>query len=427
MNRYRVLIMSLKNPVRKYKIGGQQDILGRVLSLSRMAGFELDVIAIDDHDQCSQDSAIELPSNVRLHLYPKRLPLQCLHMPIASASRFHRRIARYLKDQHYDIAICESEFMYPYWQQGLVQAKLNYLRLHNIESEYYRQFAQITPSKLRAFAYRLDAWRLSRWERRGFREFNRLLFISERERQQFHSGFGALAAPEEAMSSLTSLASRGEHLPAAFPLSVHRNHTEETLIDGPRLLTFGDYTLEVNQDGIRWFLEQAWPLVLQQLPGAELTIFGNGSEQWGSYPNVRALGYVERSGEVLRQFSTIIVPLRYGAGVKIKLIEALLDGKSVITTSVGIDGTDLQHQEHILVADEPHPFAEQVLWALTHRSAAQQLAAHGRHYAERWFSIEGHYAVLRRILEDDLGVVLSGNDNPQQRNVIDESRSHVFS
>ena len=52
------------------------------------------------------------------------------------------------------------------------------------------------------------------------------------------------------------------------------------------------------------------------------------------------------------------VPLLFGAGTKGKLVQALMAGTPTVSTTIGIEGLHLRHHEHVLVADDPHEFAE---------------------------------------------------------------------
>jgi glycosyltransferase involved in cell wall biosynthesis len=78
----------------------------------------------------------------------------------------------------------------------------------------------------------------------------------------------------------------------------------------------------------------------------------------------------------------VVVPLRIGSGTRLKVLEALALGKAVVTTSVGCEGLEVRHQEHLLVADDPRTFAESVATLLRDPAAADALGRRGRALVE---------------------------------------------
>ncbi len=104
-------------------------------------------------------------------------------------------------------------------------------------------------------------------------------------------------------------------------------------------------------------------------------------------PEVRLVGWVPSVLPYMQQARITVVPLLFGAGTKRKLIQSLMAGTPVVSTTVGVEGLDLRDHEHVLVADDPAAFAEAVgrllrdeaLWQrLASAGAARLRAAHGR-------------------------------------------------
>lgn len=100
-----------------------------------------------------------------------------------------------------------------------------------------------------------------------------------------------------------------------------------------------------NDDACRWLLSEIWPRVIMSCPEAHLYLVGSkptealskSAVQLGD--SVTVTGYVDDLDAFYDRFDTVVVPLRYGAGVKFKTISAILARKNVISTPVGIEGT----------------------------------------------------------------------------------------
>ena len=94
-------------------------------------------------------------------------------------------------------------------------------------------------------------------------------------------------------------------------------------------------------------------------------------------PNVRMVGWVPSVVPYLERARVCVVPLLHGAGVKGKVLEALGAGTPVVTTTIGAEGTELRHGDHLLVADTPEGLADGIAHLLTERAEWQRLADAG--------------------------------------------------
>jgi glycosyltransferase involved in cell wall biosynthesis len=98
-----------------------------------------------------------------------------------------------------------------------------------------------------------------------------------------------------------------------------------------------------------------------------------------------------------------VVPLRAGAGTRIKILEALALGKAVVSTSVGCEGLDAVDGRDLLVADDPEEFARRVVHLLRDPGRRRELGAHGRRLVESRYGWDRSADILEafcaRVLE----------------------------
>jgi glycosyltransferase involved in cell wall biosynthesis len=133
------------------------------------------------------------------------------------------------------------------------------------------------------------------------------------------------------------------------------------------LLFVGGFAHSPNVDAMQWFVRDVFPEILKEEPGCQLTIIGSNAPaeiRSLASPNVVVLGWVS-DDELRRAYeaSISIVPLRYGAGVKGKIIEAMALGVPVVSTTVGVQGID-NAEEVAFTGDDKVGFAAAVLTAL---------------------------------------------------------------
>lgn len=163
------------------------------------------------------------------------------------------------------------------------------------------------------------------------------------------------------------------------------------------ILFVGGFRHPPNVDAVLWFLDHVWPLIRQALPELEFTIVGSNMPDTInslSRPGVKIAGFVADIEPMLDAARISVAPLRYGAGVKGKLNQAMAHGLPVVATGVAAEGMDLKCGEELLVADSPEAFAAAVVRLYGDESLWQRLAAGGRNNIHRHFS----RAVAKRVL-----------------------------
>ena len=139
-----------------------------------------------------------------------------------------------------------------------------------------------------------------------------------------------------------------------------------------------------NADGVRWFINQVYPLVRQAVPDATLTIIGPRPPKDITQFAIRnsqfvtVTGYVPDLQPYLERAALTVVPVRAASGMRVRILEALARGIPVVTTTTGVEGIDAVHGEHLLIADEPQSFAMEVVRLLQDASLRRRLAENGR-------------------------------------------------
>lgn len=156
----------------------------------------------------------------------------------------------------------------------------------------------------------------------------------------------------------------------------------------PELLFIGSFSHQPNVDAVRWFQREIWPAVKGAIPGCQWTIVGaEAPPDIASFddPAITVTGRVPDTTPFLARCWISIAPLRFGAGMKGKVGEALAASAPLVTTSFGAQGYALVNGEHAFIADDTPGFTEAVIRVLGSRELRDALGAAGRRVvAERF-------------------------------------------
>lgn len=155
----------------------------------------------------------------------------------------------------------------------------------------------------------------------------------------------------------------------------------------------------VNVDAALWFYREVFPLVRERIPDARFIIAGYGPpEELTSLaaldPQVLVPGFVDDIDRCYKEAAVFVAPILTGGGIIVKILDALAAGRPVVTTSYGNEGIGAEHGRDLLVADDPTGFAEGVVRLLTEAEFARGLAANGREFVRKNYSLD---SVISRI------------------------------
>ena len=155
-----------------------------------------------------------------------------------------------------------------------------------------------------------------------------------------------------------------------------------------------------NKDAIEFFIKNTWPLISEKYPGVKLSVYGTVCTGLNTINqnNILLKGFVSALDRIYDGSDIIINPIRFGAGMKIKNIEALANGVPLVTTSHGARGLENGCGKAFLVADEPKAFAEAVILLIENYQTREYLARNAIDLASLNFSPERCFDPLLKIL-----------------------------
>lgn len=156
------------------------------------------------------------------------------------------------------------------------------------------------------------------------------------------------------------------------------------------ILFVGGFLHPPNADAVVFFCRDILPLVRQRLPDASLTIVGHEPASQISdlsEPGVLVAGWVPDVRPYIDSHRVAIAPLRFGAGMKGKIGEALAAGLPVVTTPIGAEGMGLENGTTAIIADSPAAFADAVVRLCTNPGLHARLSASGQDHVRRSWAL----------------------------------------
>jgi glycosyltransferase involved in cell wall biosynthesis len=196
------------------------------------------------------------------------------------------------------------------------------------------------------------------------------------------------AVSEEDKAALARLVAAPPNV-AVVPISIDLSGKPRIgpLTTDPEVLFVGGLHWPPNRDAVRYFIGEIWPAVLQAVPQARLTVVGRGEADGAtrSARNVRFAGYVDDVEPFFQCSRLLVVPLRSGSGMRVKILDAFARGLPVVSTSIGCEGLDAEPGADLALADSPAEFAQAVVEILRQDPLANALRTHARRLVEERF------------------------------------------
>ncbi|CUH94469.1 hypothetical protein P22_0535 [Propionispora sp. 2/2-37] len=357
----KINFISLVNPYRKIVTGGSEDIRRRIAAVARE--YDVDVLAVDNISE--QTPHRKVPPKINLTIYPRKTilnPAKWL-MPIPVFTRYNASLIKELKERletdEKQVNVIEGLQSCLLWL-GIphrVRAQhYSILRLHNIESNYHKALAN-TVMDFTRYIHLLTSWQYKWFEAKVFPLFDEIHVISRQEIEVLTDLYPQIANKLRWVPPLVDIKEQKDG----------RNNMAITDKELPinrqnyKIGYFGDLNIALNVEGLKWFLNSGWLTICKAVKYAELHIAGHNSELFKGYEHVYTHGFVEDLDEFINGLDVLIVPIQNGAGVKIKVIDSIAWGKPLVTTSVGIEGTDDQLQRLVWINDEINDFSNSLL------------------------------------------------------------------
>ena len=291
------------------------------------------------------------------------------HVERFISEEFHDKIKEVLSTQSFDIVQIETLFMSPYMDTIRKYSKAKIiLRAHNIEHLIWKRVASNDKNPFKKFYIGHLARTLELYERNIIKTYDGIVPITAKDALFFKT-----------MTDMPIL---------PLPFGVDTDKIKKSTEIKPEMTLFhiGAMNWIPNEEGIKWFLEEVWPMVEEKLPAVKLYLAGREMPEWLfklKRKNIIIVGEVDNAYDFIRSKSISIAPLFSGSGIRIKIIESMALGKTVISTSIGAEGINIENDKNILIANTPLDFFEAIKLLYANEQMAEDIGNRARQLIEQ--------------------------------------------
>lgn len=282
---------------------------------------------------------------------------------------FRTKLISLLKEQTYDIVQLEGLYLCPYIDTVRQHSKARLVyRSHNIESEIWSRSAQNEAALLKRSYLKILAKRILRFEKSFINKYDLLLPITQRDADAF-----------------TQLGNTAPMLvaPAGYNVEKWQPYLGDDAY--PHLFHLGALDWMPNQEGLLWFLDNVWSQIVRERPEIKFFIAGRNAPQSfastvSAYAGVVYVGEVPDAVSFIHSQGIMIVPLHSGGGMRVKIIEGMALGKTIVTTPIGAEGISATHGENIIIAESKYNFFAEICSLINNRSYCRSIGENARRF-----------------------------------------------
>ena len=324
------------------------------------AGHQVKVLAVNNEkynvteadipEDYKKKTGIEL-IDVDLSVRPMKALLNLFtgksyHVERFISKEFKSRLAEVLKKEHFDVVQLEMLYMAPYVETIREHSKaMIVLRAHNVEHKIWERIAKDTKFFLKRWYINHLASTLRDYELSALETVDGIAAITRKDAAFFRKYCSKPIID--------------------IPYGVYpEEFTPKYEIEGkPKFYHIGSMNWMPNEDGIRWFIEEVLPKTVEKVPDFVYHLAGRNMPEWLTAlknPHVDVVGEVPDAKEFVANHDVAIVPLLAGSGIRIKIIESMAMGKTVITTRVGAEGILYDEEVNLIIAENKAKMVEAI-------------------------------------------------------------------
>jgi len=271
------------------------------------------------------------------------------------------------------------------------------LDAHLVEHLFYSRAAELSRNPFIKLLMRIESLRVKKYEASVYKKFDRCIAVSELDMENMIKISNA--ANIVVISHFVETPDAGQGAP----------FTQE---DEKGILFFGSLKYPANDDAVRFFYRDILPLIKKEIPDVRFLIAGRSASGYVAGlsvdPCVRYMGFVPDIKDLLRTVALVVVPLRLGGGIRIKILESWAMAKAVVSTTIGAEGVRVKDGEDIIIADSAADFANAVIMLLRDKSERERIGRAAFQKVREYYSPEKKVENLERIYKEALQEKMAG-------------------
>ena len=263
------------------------------------------------------------------------------------SKEFEEKLIQVLTSEQADVVLMESLYMTPYIAaiRKYSSAKI-ILRAHNVEFIIWKRLADNEKNIAKKIYLSMLTERLRKYETHIINKVDAIIPITVDDKDFLHK--------------------MGSKVPMyVAPVGIDAGNYASQINEENELCLFhlGAMDWRPNLEGIEWFLDHCWNMIHEKFPSLKLFLAGRGFPDRlmkRTDPNVNCFGEILNAQDFMHDKQILIVPLKSGGGMRVKIIQGMALGKTIISTTIGAEGINYINGKNILIADTPDEILTQV-------------------------------------------------------------------
>lgn len=363
--------------------GGRVDVWNKILCLNSL-GFNIDLITTIKRKPKKEDIDIVKSKVNKLMLIHRKNNIKDIFSlrPLQIKSRNQLKYVNI--NRKYDYLLIEGTYGISILENKTLKAKKIILRMHNDEEIYFRQLFDSEKIWWKKIYYLSEAYKFKFIDKKIINKISNIMFISYEELNKYKHKYPKINA---------------YFLPSAVNLNF-KNISN----DSKNVVFIGSLFMINNKEAINFYIKKIHPLLLD-IKGYTFTIAGNSKGEgveWirklsFKYKNINIIDSPETLDDIYENASVFVNPMLHGAGVKLKTINAIVNGLPVVSTTIGNQGTGLKHGNHIYVTDNIKEYAEYIKILLNDRVMRETMVRNSQEYINLYYNQE---KILSKYLDE---------------------------
>ncbi|HNW90992.1 MAG TPA: glycosyltransferase family 4 protein [Bacteroidales bacterium] len=296
------------------------------------------------------------------------------HIQRFDSQEFRNTLIQILKNKNFDIVQLETIYVAPYIDTIRKYSKAQIvLRSHNVEHLIWQRYAKTISNPVKRKYVKYLTEKLKKYEMTVFGQVDGIAAITNVDADYIRkAGFSTPVVT------------------VPFGLNMSKCIAMPQKDGNISFFHLGSMDWMPNQEAIRWFLEKSMPQISKRFPETMVYLAGRNIPSWlysYKFPNLKVIGEVEDAAEFMQSKTVMFVPLLSGSGVRVKIIEGMALGKTIISTSVGAEGIHYTDGENLLIADTPEAFTEKFKLCIDDPGLCTRIGHNARKLIEKEYDI----------------------------------------
>ncbi len=286
------------------------------------------------------------------------------------SSDFNKRLIELLNETNFDVIHLESLFLTPYIDtiKKYSQSKI-VLRSHNLEHLIWERLANLEKNKAKKIYLKHLSKKLKTYELNVLNDVDAIASISSED----HKRYTKLGCEIPLVT-----------IPFGVDIGLYEPLYYQTKNQPLNLFHLGSMDWMPNVEAVNWFLDDVMPKI-NHLP----LMFNIAGKNMPNYLLDLKINHFFAEQEVnsavdyMSKQDVMVVPLMSGSGMRVKIIEAMALGKTVISTSIGLEGINAVDGKEVLVANSSDEFTQKITFLFNHPSQIKIIGENARKFVEK--------------------------------------------